>query len=54
MKKLTVSASPHQKSADTTTGIMLDVIIALAPAGIAAVLVFGLRALAVILVSVVS
>ena len=53
-KKLTVSASPHQKSADTTTGIMRDVIIALVPAGIAAVLVFGLRALAVIVVSVVS
>lgn len=53
-KKLTVSASPHQKSAATTTRIMLDVIIALVPAGIAAVLVFGLRALAVILVSVVS
>ena len=35
-KKLTVSASPHQKSADTTTGIMRDVIIALVPAGIAA------------------
>ena len=53
-KKLTVSASPHLKSADTTTGIMRDVIIALVPAGIAAVLVFGLRALAVIVVSVVS
>ena len=35
-KKLTVSASPHQKSADTTTGIMRDVIIALVPAGITA------------------
>ena len=53
-KKLTVSASPHQKSADTTTGIMRDVIIALVPAGIAAVIVFGLRALAIILVSVIS
>ena len=53
-KKLTVSASPHQKSADTTTGIMRDVIIALVPAGVAAVIVFGLRALAVILVSVIS
>ena len=53
-KKLTVSASPHQKSADTTTGIMRDVIIALVPAGIAAVIVFGLRALAIIVVSVLS
>ncbi len=53
-KKLTVSSSPHVRSSETTTGIMLDVIIALAPAGIAAVVVFGLRALAVILVSVAS
>ena len=53
MRKLTVSASPHQKSADTTTGIMRDVIIALVPTGIAAVIVFGLRALAIILLSVV-
>ena len=32
-KRLTVSASPHLRSADTTTGIMLDVIIAMIPAG---------------------
>lgn len=50
--KLTVSASPHVKSAETTTGIMLDVIIALIPAGIASIFVFGLKALAVIAVSV--
>ena len=31
-KRLTVSASPHVRSKDTTTGIMLDVIIALVPA----------------------
>ena len=54
LKKLTVSASPHQRSGETTTGIMLDVIIALLPAGFAAVYIFGLRALAVILVSVLS
>ena len=52
--KLTVSASPHVRSADTTTGIMRDVIIALITAEIAAVIVFGWRALAVILVSVAS
>ena len=40
--KLTVSASPHVKSAETTTGIMLDVIIALLPAGIASIFVFGI------------
>ena len=50
--KLTVSASPHVKSAETTTGIMLDVIIALLPAGIASIFVFGIRALLVIAVSV--
>lgn len=50
--KLTVSASPHVKSAETTTGIMLDVIIALIPAGVASIFVFGLKALAVIAVSV--
>ncbi|MBQ1451676.1 MAG: RnfABCDGE type electron transport complex subunit D [Clostridia bacterium] len=52
--KLTVSASPHVKSAETTTGIMLDVIIALLPAGIASVFVFGIRALLIIAVSVIS
>ncbi len=52
--KLTVSASPHVRSAETTTGIMLDVIIALIPAGIASIFIFGLRALAVIAVSVIT
>jgi len=52
--KLTVSTSPHVRSAETTTGIMLDVIIALLPAGIAATVIFGIRALVVILVSVAS
>lgn len=53
-KILTVSSSPHIRSAETTTGIMLDVIIALIPAGIASVAVFGFRALAVILTAVIS
>ena len=52
--KLTVSASPHVKSAETTTGIMLDVIIALLPAGVASIFVFGIRALLIIAVSVIS
>ncbi|HPY99873.1 MAG TPA: RnfABCDGE type electron transport complex subunit D [Clostridiales bacterium] len=52
--KLTVSASPHVKSAETTTGLMLDVIIALVPAGIAAGIIFGWRAVAIIAVSVAS
>ena len=44
-KRLTVSASPHMRSKDTTTGIMLDVIIALVPALVMSVVYFGLRAL---------
>lgn len=53
-KKFTVSASPHVRSGDTVTGIMLDVIIALIPSGIAAVAIFGYRVLAVIAVSVIT
>lgn len=44
-QKLTVSASPHVRSAETTTGIMLDVIIALIPALAASVWLFGPRTL---------
>ena len=52
MSKLTVSVSPHIHSGRTTTKIMLDVIIALLPATIAGVVIFGLRALLVIGVTV--
>ena len=45
MSKLTVTSSPHVKSGATVTGIMLDVILALTPALIAAVRYFGPRAL---------
>lgn len=51
---LTVSASPHIKSPNTVTGIMLDVVIALIPAAFAGVAVFGVRAAAVIAVCVIS
>lgn len=51
-KKLTVSASPHVRSPHTATGIMLDVIIALIPALIAAVIIFGTQVLLVTLVCV--
>ena len=44
-KRLTVSASPHVRSKETATGIMLDVIIALVPALVMSVVYFGLRAL---------
>ena len=53
-KKLTVSASPHVKGEATVTGIMFDVIIALCPAAIASVAVFGVRAALVIAVCVAS
>lgn len=53
MNKLIASVSPHISTPRTTQKIMLDVIIALVPAGIASVIIFGLRALLVIGVCVV-
>lgn len=52
--KLTVSPSPHKRSVDTTRSIMLDVIIALMPALIMSVVLFGFRSLLVTAVSVLS
>lgn len=52
--KPTVTASPHFKSHETSQGMMLDVIIALVPALIASVVIFGPRAIAVNAISVVS
>lgn len=49
---LTVTASPHLRSPETTTGIMLDVIIALIPSLVAAVCIFGWRSLLVTCVTV--
>ncbi|MCX7708419.1 MAG: RnfABCDGE type electron transport complex subunit D [Clostridia bacterium] len=49
---LIVSSSPHLRSSDTTSSIMLDVIIALSPALLAGVFFFRVRALLVILVTV--
>ena len=49
---LTVSSSPHIKRPDTTRGIMSDVVIALAPAATYGCILFGLRALAVLITSV--
>ena len=48
---LTVSPSPHIKSGVTTRSVMGDVLIALAPACVWSVVVFGFRALALILLS---
>ena len=52
MEKLIVSSSPHIHSGASTRRIMLDVIIALLPATVAAGVLFGLRALLLIAVSV--
>lgn len=49
---LTVSSSPHLKRSDTTRGIMSDVVIALAPAATYGCILFGLRALAVLITCV--
>ena len=43
--KLFVSSSPHLRSKKTTTGVMLDVIIALVPSLVAAIIYFGFKAL---------
>ena len=53
-KKLLVTASPHVRSNRTVKKDMLDVIIALIPAGIASVYFFGYRALLLILASVLT
>ena len=53
-KKLVVSASPHLRTKDTTQRIMLDVVIALIPALIAAVVLFGPRVLAVTATTVIT
>lgn len=49
---LKISTNPHMQSPRTTQDLMLDVVIALMPAALAAVLFFGIAALKVILTSV--
>lgn len=51
-QKFMVSASPHIRTKNSTQLIMLDVIIALLPALIAAVYIFGMQALILTLVTV--
>ena len=53
-KLLAVSPSPHVKHPDNTRSIMLDVLIAMFPALIWAVVVFGWRSLSIVLISVAS
>ena len=54
MERLTVSASPHIHHKSTTSRIMLDVLIALVPAFIASILIFGARAAVITCVCVIS
>ncbi len=53
-KKLVVSASPHFRSKATTQSIMFDVIIAMIPALVASVILFGYRSLVLTAVSVIA
>lgn len=52
MDNMIVSVSPHIRSNDTTTTIMRDVLLALCPAFIASVIIFGARAVLVAAVCV--
>jgi electron transport complex protein RnfD len=54
MNKLLVSSAPHIRTKKDTPGIMLDVIIALLPALVAGVVIFGIRALLVVMTCVLA
>ncbi len=53
-RKLILSVSPHLHSGTSTREIMIDVLIALFPAAIFSVLLFGLKALILIVVSILA
>ena len=54
LSRLKVTTSPHIHTSDNTSQIMLDVIIALIPALVVSVMVFGFRALILTCIAVVS
>lgn len=54
MKKMSVTSSPHIRGNDTTSRIMKDVLIALIPAVVMSVIIFGTRALFIELVCMIS
>ena len=54
MNKLIVSSSPHIREGITTRRVMLDVIIALVPAIMASVIIFGAKSFLLVCVSVAS
>lgn len=53
-KNLTVTSSPHLRSSRSTRSIMQEVCLALTPAGIAGIVLFGWNALAIMVTSVLS
>ncbi len=53
-EKLVVSSSPHVRSTESVQSVMIDVLIALFPAALMAVLLFGYRALVTIVIAMVS
>ncbi len=53
-KLLKVTSSPHIRHEDTTSGIMLDVIIALLPAAIYGCILFGWRAAVILAVTIIT
>ncbi len=54
MEKLTVSHSPHIRHADSVSGVMADVLIALLPATAAGCVLFGLRAALVLITCILT
>ena len=54
MEKLIVTNAPHIHTSDSSRRIMLDVIIALLPAAVAAVIIFGVKALGVLAACVIG
>ncbi|MDD5680421.1 MAG: RnfABCDGE type electron transport complex subunit D, partial [Candidatus Omnitrophica bacterium] len=52
--RLIVSASPHIHSGETVSKVMWTVFLALIPAGIAGVIIFGLPALKIIIASILT
>ena len=52
--QLTMSSSPHVHTRESISSIMLDVLIALMPAAVASVIIFGISSLFVILACVIS
>ena len=54
MESMSVSLSPHVRNRTSTRSIMIDVVIALSPAGVAAMVIFGWQAIALIVTAVVA